>query len=97
MDAGILEPLLNTQKILMQKIINSPSNTHVFSNIEIDNLKIIIKEYLEQTPIDQNTLKLLIEKIEIGHLEKNEFNSTIQNIKIHYRFNNLLLESGSHI
>lgn len=81
-----LETLFKTQRSLLRKITEPYSDLSLILNGKANNIKIILKEHLTQTPINQNTLNLLIEKIEIGHLEKNTSNKCIQVIKIHYRF-----------
>ena len=83
--ASELENLYNTQKSLLKKITEAHSDFNLMFNIKSNDIKIMIKEYLTQTPINQNTLNILIEKIEIGHL-KYTSDKCVQNIKIHYRF-----------
>jgi DNA invertase Pin-like site-specific DNA recombinase len=83
--ASELENLYNTQKSLLKKITEAHSNFNLMFNIKSNDIKIMIKKYLTQTPINQNTLNLLIEKIEIGHL-KYTSDKCVQDIKIHYRF-----------
>lgn len=83
--ASELENLYNTQKSLLKKITERHSDFNLMFNIKSNDIKIMIKEYLTQTPINQNTLNHLIEKIEIGHLEYMS-DRCVQVIKIHYLF-----------
>ena len=87
-----LESLYNTQRSLLRKITGFHSDLSLILNSKSNDIKTMLKEYLTQMLINQNTLKLLIEKIEIGHLEKNTSSKNIQIIKIHYRFNKNHLE-----
>lgn len=83
--ASELETLYNTQRSLLKKITEPRSDLSLMFNDKSNDIKIMLKEYLTQTPINQNTLTLLIEKIEIGHLEYTS-DKCVQVIKIHYRF-----------
>lgn len=81
-----LETLYNIQKSLLKKMTDPPVDFDLISTMEFNNIVTMLKKYLVQIPINQNTLKLLIEKIEIGHLEKYASNKTVQTVKVHYRF-----------
>ena len=80
-----LDSLYNTQRSLLRKITESPSLLDSTLNDKSNDIKIMLKESLNQTPINHKTLNLLIKKIEIGHLEKFS-DKRVQVIKIHYRF-----------
>lgn len=83
--ASELETLYKTQRSLLRKIAKPRSDLSLMFDGKSNDIKIMLKEYLTQTPINQNTLNLLIEKIEIGHLEYTS-DKCVQVIKIHYRF-----------
>ncbi len=80
-----LKTLYETQRSLLRKIAESRSDLSLMFDGKSNDIKTMLKEYLTQTPINQNTLNLLIEKIEIGHLEYTSA-KCVQIIKIHYRF-----------
>ena len=80
-----LDSLYNFRRSLLEKIAKPRSDLSLIINDQSNNIKKMIKEYLSQTLINQNTLNLLIEKIEIGHLE-NSSDKRVQVIKVHYRF-----------
>lgn len=80
-----LDSLYNFQRSLLEKIAKPRSDLSLIINDQSNNIKKLIKEYLSQTLINQNTLNLLIEKIEIGHLE-NSSDKRVPVIKVHYRF-----------
>lgn len=81
-----LEILYNTQKSLFDKITEPSIYLDSMSKMKFNNIETMLKEYLEQIPINHNTLKILIEKIEIGHLERKTLGQNVQAIKIYYRY-----------
>ena len=85
-DMSGLDAMRNSQKFLLRKITESDTSFDITFSEKIDALSIILKEYLHESITDKNALKILIEKIEIGHLEKNSYNENIQKLKIHYPF-----------
>ena len=88
-----LTSLLSTQSRIMKKLTSTFDDSSKFTKVDINNVKVNIKKLLQEIQINQQVLKLLIERIEIGHLEKNELGVTIQNIGIYYRFNKFFIES----
>lgn len=46
----------------------------------------MINNHLAQLSIDKTIINLFVEKIEIGHLEKDSSSKATQSITIHYRF-----------
>lgn len=84
-DADELESLHYFQKYLMRKIININTRKNTLPKFNSDDFKNAVKEYLVSYQIDEKTLKLFVEKILVGHLEKNSC-GTEQTINIFYRF-----------
>ncbi len=80
-----LETLYKTQRALLRKITAPLSDLSLMFDGKSNDIKLMLNEYLTQTPINQSTLNHLIEKIEIGHLEYMS-DRCVQVIKIHYRF-----------
>ena len=80
-----LETLYKAQRSILRKITEPCYDSSIAVNNKSNDIKIMVRECLTQTPINQNTLNLLIEKIEIGHLE-NTSDQCTQAITIHYRF-----------
>ena len=83
--AAELETLYKDQKALLRKITEPRSDLSLIFNDKSNEIKIMLKEYLTRTPVNQNILNVLIKKIEIGHLEYTP-NNCVQVIKIHFRF-----------
>ena len=79
-----LETLYNLQKSLAIKITD-PRKCFDITCLEIESIKASITDYLLKCEISENVLRLLIDKIEVGHLEK-EGTSSYQRITVYYKF-----------
>lgn len=85
-DDGELEFLNNTQKFLVKKITSNGVVKEDFFDIDINTVKEIVKEHLQEDFIDPGVIGSFVSKIEIGYLEKNVSKPVTQKIKIYYRF-----------
>ena len=83
--ASELETLYKTQRSLLRKITESRSDLSLMFNDNSHDIKIMLRDFLTKMPVNKNTLNVLIEKIEIGHLEYLS-DKCVQAIKIQYRF-----------
>lgn len=81
-----LDSLYHAQKALLLKLAAPAADLLKNPSIDTSHLKIMINRSLLRFPMDKNTLKLFIERIEVGHLEKSTSNEAVQPITIHYRF-----------
>lgn len=84
--ASELAELHSVQKNLIQKITENAVDRNEISSIDIGEFRNVIKNFLRQMVIGQNIINLFIDRIEIGHLEREVFESPSQKIKIYYRF-----------
>ena len=81
-----LASLYNTQRALLLKLTATPTDLLRNPNIDIDYIKTMINNHLAQLSLDKTIINLFVEKIEIGHLEKDSSSKATQSITIHYRF-----------
>ena len=81
-----IEQLYNAQKSILKKLTAPPDDNKVMSNEIYTVIKPLLAKCLIKTPVNQDTLHILIEKVEIGHLEKSGSGTAKQSIKIHYHF-----------
>ena len=77
--------LYSAQKSIMQKITEiTNSNIKILSD-DFEMLKTKIYEYLCSYKVNENSIKFLISKIEIGHLERRPY-SSYKKVTLYYRF-----------
>lgn len=79
-----LTDLYEMQKRLSQKI-TSTSSCFDIKRIDKEKINEMIKNHLLSYEVNEKTLHLFINKIEIGHLEKSDTGS-YQKVKIYYKF-----------
>lgn len=91
-----LERLYRRQRELLQKL-TGPATDFAASPSEYDAVRGVLEVCFQQIPIDQNTIKLFIEKIEIGHLIKGPSGEATQMVRINYRFRQILQDINTGI
>ena len=80
-----LDALYRMQKDAMQKITNTSREAYTLTDADLCAMKEMMKEHLCVDNLDEETLKLFVSRIEIGHLEKGP-SGQYKNIKVYYRF-----------